>query len=107
MRIGTTEFIVILIVALLALGPEKMPMYAKKLGKAISMIKELSGKITEEIKENVTDPLAEAVEPLTSLKKDISASLQMSLDADKSTGEKSTTPEADSKGIVEGEYAAL
>lgn len=84
MKIGTTEFIVILIVALLALGPEKMPIYAKKLGKAISMIKEMSGKITEEIKENVTDPLSEAVEPLTSLKKDISTSVQISLDADKS-----------------------
>ncbi|MBP1920588.1 Sec-independent protein translocase subunit TatA/TatB [Youngiibacter multivorans] len=107
MKIGTTEFIVILIVALLALGPEKMPMYAKKLGKAISMIKELSGKITEEIKENVTDPLAEAVEPLTSLKKDISASLQMSLDTEKSSGEKSIDPEADPKDNVEGEYAAL
>ncbi len=107
MKIGTTEFIVILIVALLALGPEKMPIYAKKLGKAISMIKELSGKITEEIKENVTDPLAEAVEPLTSLKKDISASVQMTLDADKSTAERAMTTEADTNKNVGGEYAAL
>lgn len=107
MKIGTTEFIVILIVALLALGPEKMPMYAKKLGKAMSMIKEMTGKITEEIKENVTDPLAEAVEPLTSLKNDISASMHMNMDPDKSTAEKSIIAEAVPNGVSEGEYASL
>lgn len=82
MKIGTLEFVVILIVALLALGPEKMPLYAKRLGKAMSIIKEYSGKITEEIKENITDPLADAVSPLTSLKNEISDTVQISANAD-------------------------
>lgn len=91
MKIGTTEFIVILIVALLALGPEKMPLYAKKLGKAISMIKEYSGKITEEIKENITDPLADAVEPVTSLKKEFRDAVSLTA--------------AEANKPAEGEYA--
>lgn len=82
MKIGSAEFVVILIVALLALGPEKMPFYAKRLGKAISMIKEYSGKLTEEIKESITDPLADAVSPLTSLKDEISGAAQITANAD-------------------------
>lgn len=82
MKIGTLEFVVILIVALLGLGPEKMPIYAKKLGKAISIIKEYSGKITEEIKENITAPLAEAVGPLENLKNEISDAAQIPVNAD-------------------------
>ncbi|MBI3398438.1 MAG: twin-arginine translocase TatA/TatE family subunit [Deltaproteobacteria bacterium] len=49
--IGLPEIIVILIIALIVLGPDKLPGIAKALGKAFAEIK----KATEEIKESVKD----------------------------------------------------
>lgn len=47
--IGMPELIIILIVALIVLGPEKLPEIARSLGKGFSALK----KATEEIKEDV------------------------------------------------------
>ncbi len=78
MKIGTLELVVIFVVALIVLGPEKMPYYTKKLGQALGQLKGYSNKLAEDIRENIVDPLDEttaplkdAVEPLTSLKKEI------------------------------------
>jgi sec-independent protein translocase protein TatB len=40
--IGSTEFIVILVVALIIMGPDKLPQIARGLGKAISEFKRMS-----------------------------------------------------------------
>lgn len=47
--IGMPELIIILVVALIVLGPEKLPEIARSLGKGFSALK----KATEEIKEDV------------------------------------------------------
>lgn len=47
--IGMPELIIILIVALIVLGPEKLPELARSLGKGFSALK----KATEEIKEDI------------------------------------------------------
>lgn len=64
MRIGFTEIIVILIVALVVLGPDKLPVYMKKFGEAVREFKKYSGELTEDLKENVIAPLDEAQKPL-------------------------------------------
>lgn len=64
MRIGFTEIIVILIVALVVLGPDKLPIYMKKFGEAVREFKKYSGELTEDLKENVIAPLDEAQKPL-------------------------------------------
>ncbi|MBR5475180.1 MAG: twin-arginine translocase TatA/TatE family subunit [Lachnospiraceae bacterium] len=64
MKIGATELIVIIIVALLVIGPDKLPGYAKKLGKGLSSLKDTSSVLAKEIRENVTEPLQDIVEPL-------------------------------------------
>lgn len=78
MKIGMLELVVIFVVALLVLGPEKMPYYTKKFAQALGQLKGYTNKLAEDIKENIVDPLEEttaplkdAVEPLTSLKNDI------------------------------------
>lgn len=78
MRVGTSELVVIFIVALLVLGPEKVPRYAKKAGKFLGSIKVYADKLSEDINESVIEPLEEvqkplkeAVEPLSSISNDI------------------------------------
>lgn len=64
MKIGFTEILLILAVALLVLGPDKFPYYMKKLGNAVKELKKYTGELTEDIKENVIAPLDEAQKPL-------------------------------------------
>ena len=63
MRIGVTELRVVLIVALLVLGPDKLPKYARKLGQALAEIRKASDEATREIRENVVEPLEDAQRP--------------------------------------------
>jgi Tat protein translocase TatB subunit len=83
MGIGISELLLILVVALLVLGPEKMPVYAKKAGKALNDLKSYAGKLTEDINENIMEPIAEVqkplksmAEPLTNIAKDISKPME-------------------------------
>lgn len=64
MRIGTLELVVIFIVALLAIGPDKLPAYARKLGLALKEFRRVSADVTKDVRESVIDPLEEAQKPL-------------------------------------------
>ncbi len=64
MQIGIAELIVVFLVALFAVGPDRLPAYAKKLGEAVSQFKKYSEEATREIKESVVEPLEEAQAPL-------------------------------------------
>lgn len=64
MQIGITELIVVFVIALFALGPDRLPAYAKKLGEAVAQFKKYSDEATEEIKKSVVEPLEEAQAPL-------------------------------------------
>ena len=46
------ELIVIFIVALLVIGPDKLPMYAKKFGSALREFRKASSGITKDIRES-------------------------------------------------------
>ena len=64
MKIGMTELLVIFIVALVVIGPDKLPAYAKKLGEALRQFKEVSSEATKDIRESIVEPLEEAQRPL-------------------------------------------
>ena len=64
MKIGITELIVIFVVALLVIGPDRLPAYAQKLGQAMAQFKKYSAEATKEIKASVVEPLEEAQKPL-------------------------------------------
>lgn len=47
--IGTPELLVILVVALIVLGPERMPDIARALGKALGELRRATGGLTDEL----------------------------------------------------------
>jgi sec-independent protein translocase protein TatB len=59
-----TELIVIFVVALFVVGPDRLPTYAKKLGAALAQFKKYSDEATKDIKESIVEPLEEAQRPL-------------------------------------------
>ena len=78
MKIGVMELVVILVVALVVIGPDKLPEYARKLGAAMNEFRKASSEMTKEIKESVVEPLEEvqrplkeALEPLDKLNSDV------------------------------------
>ncbi len=83
MRIGISELIVVFVVALFVIGPDKLPAYAKKLGEALAQFRKYSEDATKDIKESIIEPLEEAqkplreaVEPLTELDKEVRANVK-------------------------------
>ena len=83
MKIGFLELVVIVVIAFVFIGPDQLPVYAKKLGKMLRELKKYTGAASEEIQKNVVEPLneiqaplKEAVAPLTDIKKDIDTSVK-------------------------------
>ncbi|MFQ6988543.1 MAG: twin-arginine translocase TatA/TatE family subunit [Faecalibacterium prausnitzii] len=64
MKIGFWELIVIVIVAFVFIGPDQLPVYAKKIGKMLRELKKYTGAASEEIQKNVVEPLNEIQAPL-------------------------------------------
>lgn len=64
MKISFTEIMVVCIVALIVLGPDSLPKYARKFGLALKEFKKATNDLTSDIKENVVAPLDEAVKPI-------------------------------------------
>ena len=64
MKIGFLELVVVFIVALLVIGPDKLPSFAQKLGKALQEFRKASADVTKDVRENVIEPLEEAQRPI-------------------------------------------
>lgn len=64
MKIGLAELLVVFIAALVLIGPDKLPGFAKKLGAAVREFKKATSDVTKEVRENIIDPLEEAQKPL-------------------------------------------
>ncbi|QUH19944.1 twin-arginine translocase TatA/TatE family subunit [Alkaliphilus sp. B6464] len=52
-RLGTTELILILGIALVIFGPAKLPELGKAMGKGLNEFKSHANRITEDVKESV------------------------------------------------------
>lgn len=110
MRIGMTELVLVFIVALFALGPDRLPAYAKKLGEAISQFKKYSEETTREIKESVVEPLEEAqaplreaAKPLEDLDKTVRDSVKEVKESFAGTGREKTPAQPESKAEAASE----
>ena len=64
MKIGVWELLVVFVVALVVIGPDKLPEYAKKLGEALRQFRKYSSEAAKEIRESVVEPLQEAQKPI-------------------------------------------
>lgn len=54
-RLGFWEVVVILVIALVVVGPKKLPEVGRSLGKAINEFKKGSKEMTDELKNSMTD----------------------------------------------------
>ncbi len=94
MKFGIGELIVIFIVALVILGPDKLPLYAKKLGEAIGKFKDAAGEATKDLRESVEEPLREAEKPLREAMDQAEASVREAENAIKNAGKPSAEKKA-------------
>lgn len=108
MKIGIAEIIVICIIALVVLGPDKLPFYAKKLGASLKEVKKVTGDLSKDIRENIVEPLneasaplKEAIEPIVSLKDDVNKSIDEVTKSVKSVGK--TEKKESAPQVIEAE----
>ena len=59
-NLGGMEVIVILLVALVVLGPKKLPEAARQVGRALTELKRISSGFQREMREAIEDPIVEA-----------------------------------------------
>lgn len=59
-NLGGAEIVVILLVALVVLGPRKLPHAARQVGRALTELKRLSSGFQKEMREAMDDPVVEA-----------------------------------------------
>jgi len=104
MKIGIGEMLLILVVALIVLGPDQMPEYAKKLGKAFKSFEGFKIKLSEEINKEIVEPLEEVKKPfkmVTEPLKNLSIDIGRPMEEVKKPIEDMDKPKA--KSIVEAE----
>ncbi len=58
-NLGGAEVLVILLVALIVLGPTKLPEAARQVGKAVNEVRRISGGFQREMREALQEPFAE------------------------------------------------
>jgi len=64
LNVGTPELLVIMVVALLVLGPEKLPEVARKVGNVVGELRRMSAGFQAEMRDALQEPLhLEPVEP--------------------------------------------
>ena len=54
-KIGVWEMVVVVIVALFVIGPDKLPYYAKKIGLALKEFRKVSEEMAKEVRESVAE----------------------------------------------------
>lgn len=59
--IGTTELMVILVLALILLGPKRIPQLARSLGKSVSELRRVTDELRETVEEEM-EPLKEELD---------------------------------------------
>jgi len=59
-NIGGLEIIMVLVVALIVLGPAKLPDAARQIGRAVTELRRMSSGFQRELREAIQDPIIEA-----------------------------------------------
>jgi len=91
--IGVPELIIIFIIALIVIGPQKLPDIAKALGKAFAEFK----KATEEIKNSVKDDIEKTTGSLSESLKEVKAANSPPSINPKANPQVQTTPQQGNK----------
>lgn len=59
-NLGGSEILIIFIVALIVLGPKKLPEAARQIGKAMTEVRRVSSGFQQEFRDAIEDPVTEA-----------------------------------------------
>ncbi len=96
---GMPEIILILAIALIVLGPKKLPEIAKSLGRGIAEFK----KATQDLKQSieVDNDFKEAKDTLKEIKGDIQKTVHESMAAGAASVDKDSAPEEDDDSVSE------
>ncbi len=97
-----THLILILVIALIVLGPGKLPEVSRGLGKSIREFKNATSGITDEI----TDPIKEATQPITEMKQQVESIRRLPSDALASVTASTAAPNGTARGAAPVETAA-
>ena len=80
MKLGFGEILIIIVVILFVIGPDRIPEFARKFGEGLKAFRTATSGVTKEIRENVIEPrneaaapLREAMEPLNEMRNDINS----------------------------------
>jgi sec-independent protein translocase protein TatB len=60
LNVGTPELLVIMVVALIVLGPTKLPEAARQVGRAVSELRRLSSGFQAELRDAMQEPVRES-----------------------------------------------
>jgi sec-independent protein translocase protein TatB len=74
-NVGGQEFLVILLLALLVLGPERLPGAIRTVGRIVGELRRISGGFQSELRDALAEPLA-SVQEIRSSVQDVAANFQ-------------------------------
>ncbi len=109
MKIGMWELVLIVVVALVVIGPDKLPEYARMAGKWLRQLRTYTDAATKEVKEvteplkEITEPLKEITDPLNAIKQDLTNSVTDVTKSINDIGKEPTKAEAARKAAAEEE----
>ncbi len=102
------ELLLIFIIALFAIGPDKLPAYARKLGEALAQFRKYSEEATKDIKESIVEPLEaaqkplrDAVQPLEEMEKEVQNNIKDVKASFKGIGKSKPSASRDDAGSVD------
>lgn len=97
-----THLILILVIALIVLGPGKLPEVSRGLGKSIREFKKATSGITEDI----TAPIKEATQPITDMKEQVESIRRLPAETLASVTASTAAPNGTARGTAPAETAA-
>lgn len=107
MKLGFAEIMVVLVVAMLVIGPDKLPYYTRNAGKALQSFRKALNATTEEVRQTLDETeLMEPVQELRDIRREVTGTLNQTFDPfapAKQTAEASTTPAETLPAATEGE----
>ncbi len=70
MKLGFAEIIIVLLVAMVVIGPDKLPYYARNAGKMLQSFRKALNETTEEVRETLDETMGDVLDPIKDLKKE-------------------------------------
>jgi sec-independent protein translocase protein TatB len=93
LKLGFSELVVILVVAMLVIGPDKLPYYARNAGKALKGFRRELNQTTEEVRETLDESMGDVIAPIREMKQGAEALRQEGKNAVKDVFDPFAEPE--------------